>query len=56
MKTIAQRMDRRAGQAMLEYVIVFTLLLAAVIALAHCFRSARHVSRRSAALVSSENA
>jgi hypothetical protein len=55
-KTIAQRTDRRAGQAMLEYVIVFVLLLAAFLALTYCFRSARHVSRRSAALISSENA
>jgi len=62
MKTVDQRTGRpkrhsgRAGQAMLEYVIVFVLLLGLLVALGHCFHVARHVSRQSAALVSSENA
>ena len=46
----------RSGQAMLEYVIVFVLLLGLLAALFHCFHAAKRVSRRSAALVSSENA
>ena len=41
---------------MLEYVIVFVLLLGLLAALGHCFHAARRVSRQSAALVSSENA
>ena len=41
---------------MLEYVIVFVLLLGLLGALLHCFHAAKRVSRRSAALVSSENA
>ena len=62
MKTMVQQAGRnmrrsgRTGQAMLEYVIVFVLLLGLLAALGHCFHAARRVSRQSAALVSSENA
>ena len=61
-KTVEQRTGSparcftRSGQAMLEYVIVFGLLLGLLGALLHCFHAAKRVSRRSAALVSSENA
>ena len=61
-KTVGQRTGcpkgrfARSGQAMLEYVIVFVLLLGLLAALFHCFHAATRVSRRSAALVSSENA
>jgi len=61
-KTVEQRTESpkgrftRSGQAMLEYIIVFVLLLGLLGALFHCFHAASRVSRRSAALVSSENA